>query len=136
MKRILLTILLLQFFYFAESQFLPDIDSVKLLVAKSTSDSAKVFLYANLSFTYSFLQVDSSIAYAQKAIRIARELKYKEGEAAAMFSYGWAFWASGNYDKAIEAALRALNLYKDLKDDYRVIATYEELALFYMQAGD
>jgi two-component system NtrC family sensor kinase len=136
MKRILLTILLIQFFYFGESQFLPDIDSVKLLVSKSTSDSAKVFLYSNLSFTYSFLQVDSSIAYAQTAIRIARELKYKEGEAAAMFSYGWAFWASGNYDKAIEAGLKALNLYKDLKDDYKVIATYEELALFYMQAGD
>ncbi|TMI96167.1 MAG: tetratricopeptide repeat protein [Bacteroidetes bacterium] len=136
MKRILLTILLIQFFYFGESQFLPDIDSVKLLVSKSTSDSAKVFLYSNLSFTYSFLQVDSSIAYAQTAIRIARQLKYKEGEAAAMFSYGWAFWASGNYDKAIEAGLKALNLYKDLKDDYKVIATYEELALFYMQAGD
>ncbi len=136
MKRILLTLLLLQLFSFAESQFLPNIDSVNLLVAKSTSDSAKVFLFSNLSFTYSFLQVDSSIAYAQKAVSIAREMKYKAGEAAGMFSYGWALWASGNYDKAIEASLKALNLYKELKNDYKVIATYEELALIYGQAGD
>ena len=104
-------------------------------MSKSTSDTAKVSLYAALSFTYSFLQVDSSIAYAQKAVRIARELKYKEGEAAGMFSYGWALWASGNYDKAIEAALKALNLYKELKNDYKVIATYEELALFIDMPG-
>ena len=45
-------------------------------------------------------------------------------------------WASGNYDKAIEASLKALNLYKDLKNDYKVIATYEELALIYSLAGD
>src|SRR6516165_5376994 len=98
MKRVLLTALLLQVFFFAESQFLPDIDSVKLVVAKPTSDSAKVFLYSGLSFTYSFFQVDSSIAYAQKAIRIARELKYNAGEAAGMFSYGWAFCTGGNFD--------------------------------------
>jgi two-component system NtrC family sensor kinase len=136
MKRILLTILLLQFFSFAESQMMVDIDSGKLWVGKSSSDTAKVSLYAALSFTYCFLQVDSSIAYAQKAIRLARELKYKEGEAAGMFSYGWALWASGNYDKAIEAALKSLNLYKDLKNDYRMIATYEALANFYRDAGD
>jgi signal transduction histidine kinase len=136
MKRVLLTALLLQVFFFAESQFLPDIDSVKLVVAKSTSDSAKVFLYSGLSFTYSFFQVDSSIAYAQKAIRIARELKYNAGEAAGMFSYGWAFCTGGNFDKAIEASLKALSLYKDLKNDYRVVATYEELAICYYSAGD
>ena len=136
MKRILFTILSLQFFCFAKSQFVSDIDSVKLLAAKSTSDSAKVSLYAALSFTYTFLQVDSSIAYGQKAIRIARELKYKKGEAAGMFSYGWALWASGNYDKAIEAALKSLNLYKDLKNDEKEITCYEALAVFYRDAGE
>jgi hypothetical protein len=90
MKRLLVTILLLQFFYFADSQIVSDIDSAKLLADKSTSDTAKVTLYAAISFTYSFLQVDSSIAYAQKAIRMASELNFKEGEAAGMFSYGWA----------------------------------------------
>ena len=127
---------MLQLFAFAESQSIVDIDSTKLLLGKSTSDTANLFLYADLSFTYSFLQVDSSIAYAQKAIRISSELQYKEGEAASMFSYGWALWASGNYDKAIEAALKSLNLFKELKNDYRMIATYEALALFYKDAGD
>ena len=67
MKRILFTILLLQLFSFAESQMMVDLDSGKLLVAKSTSDTAKVSLYAALSFTYSFLQVDSSIILCSKS---------------------------------------------------------------------
>ena len=136
MKRLLVTILLLQFFSFAESQLVSNIDSAKLLAANSTSDTAKVSLYAAISFTYCFLQVDSSIAYAQKAIRMASELKFIGGEAAGMFSYGWALWASGNYDKAIEATLKSLNLRKDLKNDDKMIANYEALAIFYKDAGD
>ena len=136
MKRILLTILWLHFFSIAESQMVSDIDGAKVLAGKLTSDTARSSLYAALSFTYSFLQVDSSITYAQKAIRIARDSKYMEGEAAGMFSYAWAIWASGNYDKAIEVALQSLNLYRDLKNDYRILASYEALAIFYLGAGD
>jgi two-component system NtrC family sensor kinase len=136
MKRLLCTILLLQLFSFAESQRFVDVDSAKLLLGKLNSDEAKALLYADLSFTYAFLQIDSSIGYAQKAIRLAKQLQYKEGEAAGMFSYGWALWASGNYDKAIEAALRSLNLHKDLKNYESTAISYMQLSVLYREAGD
>jgi signal transduction histidine kinase len=136
MKRVLLTILLLQLFSFAESQRFVDVDSARLLLDKTNSDEAKVLLYADLSFTYAFLQVDTSIGYAQKAIRLAKQLDNKAAEATGMFSYGWALWASGNYDKAIEASLRSLNIYKDLKNYERVAITYMQLAVLYRDAGD
>ena len=53
-----------------------------------------------------------------------------------MFSYGWALWASGNYDKAIEAAFKSLNLYKELKNNERMVSSYIQLADFYRDAGD
>jgi two-component system NtrC family sensor kinase len=137
MKRLLLSILLLQFFSFAESQnVLLNADSLKILLGKTDQDTAKVQLCADLSFTYAFLQVDTGIVYAQKAISLARQIQYKKGEAAGMFSYGWALWASGNYDKAIEAALKSLNLYKDLKDHEKMISSYTQLAVLYRDAGD
>ena len=76
------------------------------------------------------MQVDTSISYAQTAIRLARRLHYKKGVAAGMSSYGWALWAMGNYDKAIEAALKSLNLYKDLNDYEMIAALYNQLAIF------
>jgi two-component system, NtrC family, sensor kinase len=138
MRRLFLTILLLQFFSFAESQvFSSDLDSLKLLADKTNEDTLKVRLYADLGFNYAFFfLVDSSIAYNQKAISLARQIQYKQGEAFAMSSYGWSMWASGNYDKAIEAALKSLNLFKDLENDEQSYNVYGELAVFYRDAGD
>ena len=137
MKRVLLTILLSQFFSLAESQMRSsNPDSLKQLLTTPIQDTTKVILYADISFTYAFLQIDTSIAYAQKAINLARQIQYKKGEAAAMSSYGWALWASGSYDKAIEAALKSLNLYKDLKMYEKIVSAYEALAVFYRDAGD
>jgi len=95
-----------------------------------------VSLYVGLSFTYAFLQADSNIKYAQKAISLARQIQYKNGEAAGMASYGWALWASGNYDKAIDAAFKSLNLYKDLKNYEKMTGVCTQLAVFYRDADD
>ena len=137
MKKLALTILALQFFSLVEAQnYSHQSDSLKLLLSKTNHDTAKVLLLADLSWTYAFLQVDTSIWYAQKAISLARQIHYKKGEAAGMSSYGWALWALGNYDKAIEAALKSLNLSKDLKDYEMIAAKYNQLAIFYRDAED
>jgi hypothetical protein len=38
-------------------------------------------------------------------------------------------WASGNYDKAIEIALKALNLSRDLQDVKMIAGSYIQLAV-------
>jgi two-component system, NtrC family, sensor kinase len=136
MKRLLPILLILQFFSPARSQMMPNADSVKQRLARAKSDTTRVLLYSDLGFVNAFLQVDTSIVYAQRAISLARQIQYKKGEAAGMSSYGWALWASGNYDKAIEAAFKSLNLYKELKNNEKLVSVYIELAVFYRDAGD
>src|ERR1700741_3882498 len=98
LKKFLFTILILQFSSLVDAQhYYPRPDSLKLLLSK-TRDTSKVLLLADLGFNYAFLQVDTGISYAQRAISLARQLNYKKGEAASMASYAWALWASGNYD--------------------------------------
>ncbi len=90
LKKFLLIILVLQFSSLVNAQhYYPRADSLKLLLNK-TNDTAKVLLLADLGFSYTFLQVDTGISYAQRAISLARQLNYKKGEAAGMASYGWA----------------------------------------------
>ena len=138
MRKLFLTILLFWSFSSAESQFPSDKpDSIKMLVDKTIADTAKVKLYAYLGYSYAFyFNVDSSIKYSQKAISLANQIQYKEGEAYAMSSYGWSMWASGNYDKAIEAALKSLNLYKSLEKYDKLADVYGELAVCYRDARD
>ncbi len=115
--------------------FYDSIDSLKLLLNKAHDDTAKVLLLVDLSWGY-LNQADSSIRYAQRALSLARQLNYKKGEADAMHIYGYALWISGNYDKAIEIALKALNLYRDLQQITMVATSYIQLAVLYDDIGD
>jgi hypothetical protein len=75
MKRVLLTILVMQIFSFADFITSSNLDSLKQLSKTSIPDTTKVIVCADISFTYAFLQVDTSIAYAQ-AISLAT-IQYK-----------------------------------------------------------
>jgi len=122
--------------HYADSAMHLYLGSLKLSLIKAQDDTAKFPLLVELSNTYVINQADSSIHYAQRAISLARKLNYKRGEAAAMQSYGNALWASANYDKAIEIALKALNLSRDLQDIKMIASSYIQLAVLYEDIGD
>jgi two-component system NtrC family sensor kinase len=122
--------------HYADSAMNLNLDILKLSLINAQDDTAKVSLLVELSANYVIYQADSSIHYAQRAISLARQLNYKKGEAAAMQSYGTALWASGNYDKAIEIALKALNLSRDLQDVKMIASSYIQLAVLYQDIGD
>ena len=136
MKRFFLTILWLSFFSLAESQIpAGGVDSMKLLSA-NVPDTSKSLLYAEIAFNYAFSQIDSGIIYAQKAISLSRKIQFKRGEAGGQASYGWSLWAAGDYDKAVDASLKSLNLYKDLEDYVKMADIYGQLTVFYRDAED
>ena len=112
-----------------------EVDGMKTS-AVNAQDTSKSLLYAEIAFNYAFWQIDSGIQYAQKAISLARKIQFKRGEAAGLASYGWSMWAAGDYDKAVDASLKSLNLYKDLKDYVKMADVYGELTVFYRDAED
>ncbi len=136
MKRFCLTILWLSFFSLTESQ-IPNsgVDSMKVLLTNA-QDTSKSLLCADIAFSYAFWQIDSGIHYAQKSISLARKIQFKRGEAAGMAAYGWSLWAAGDYDKAIDACFKSLNLYKDLRDYVKMADVYGALTVFYRDADD
>jgi signal transduction histidine kinase len=109
---------------------------MKLLIANEKPDTARCLLCAELAFTYSFYQIDSGIHYAQKAIGMSRQIQYKKGEASGLARYGWNLWAAGDYDKAIEMGLKALNMFKALNDYLKVAEVCGQLTVYYRDAGD
>src|SRR5436853_7882318 len=146
MKAYLKTILLLLLPFLAISQnititsapkaFYNYVDSAKLSLSKANDDTAKVLSLIELSGDYLVYQADTSIRYAQRAISLARQLNYQKGVAQGMWIYGFALWIAGSYDKAIEIALKALDLYKGLQDVKMIAGTYLQLAVLYRDIGD
>ena len=136
MRNIFLSILLL-FSCSLQAQGLYDTDSLRALLTKANDDdTATVSLLVKLSDNYVVSQVDSSIKYAQRAIRLAQQLNDKKGEAAGMLTYAWALWASANYDKAVEMALKCLNRCKGLHDPAMMGRSYLQLIVLYRDVGD
>jgi tetratricopeptide (TPR) repeat protein len=138
LKKLLFIILFYQFLPFIKAQQTYDVyyDSVQRILSKTKDDTAKVLSMVDLSFNYSVYQVDTSILYSQKAIKLARQLNYKNGEAFGLNCYAWALWMSGNYDKAVEMAFKSLNVYKGLQDRKGIASAYNQLAVIYSDMGD
>jgi two-component system NtrC family sensor kinase len=134
--KLLFVLTLVVFIYFSYAQDFANIDSLKLLLKNSREDTARVMVLATMSFNYTFVNADSGMIYGQEGINLANKLNYKEGEAAAMLSYGWALWIFGSYDKAAEFALKSLHLYEDLKNYESVISANNLLTNIYRDAKD
>ena len=72
---------------------------------------------ADIGFTYAFWQVDTALQYARKAVSLARQMQYsKEVKRPPCLPMVGALWAAGDYDKAVEASFKSLNLFKSLED--------------------
>ncbi|HEV2832568.1 MAG TPA: hypothetical protein VGW31_11365, partial [Hanamia sp.] len=136
MKSLLAFILLLSV-HFSDAQNLYNIiDSLKLSLEHSQDDTSKVLTLAALSFRFAFMQPDTGVLYGQKAIALAKSTGYKKGEALANFSYGWALWLFGDYDKAADFALKSLKQFQKRTDYEMMVSANNLLAVIFREVND
>jgi AraC-like DNA-binding protein len=94
--------------------------SAFLLSATSTCQAASILARDTLeiqqliqaSKNYQWTNPGQSLRYADKALRLARELDYKKGIAIANTLKGFSFWTFGDNELAIESAMNALEIAK------------------------
>jgi hypothetical protein len=63
-------------------------DTLKRLLMETRQDTSRVLLMAQLSINYRFFKPDSSMFFAQQALKLARQLNYSKGKARALYTYG------------------------------------------------
>jgi hypothetical protein len=81
-------------------------------------------------------QPDTGVLYGQQAIALAKKGNNKKGEAFAMFSYGWALWSFGDYDKAVDFSLKSLKLFQDRRDYEMMVSVNNLLAVILRDVKD
>jgi tetratricopeptide (TPR) repeat protein len=73
-------------------------------------DSSRVLLMASLAGYYKFYSPDSSLFYGYKALALARQIKFPQGEVNALGAIYFGQLALGNDSKALETTLRGLKI--------------------------
>jgi tetratricopeptide (TPR) repeat protein len=118
------------------TQVATPIDSLEAQLARSMSDTAKAGLLGYLCFHYAFVSPQKGLSYGQQGLHLSQQLEYKRGIAYCNQSLSFCLWVMGNFNEALQAALRSLYQYEELKDYPRIGYSYLALANIYRETGD
>ena len=97
------------------------IDSFKRMATISNNDTIQLILLRNVARSYSELNPDSSFAYAEKALKIARSLNLKIDEASALREMGYALLNRANYPRSLQINLSSMAILEDPKSEQKVL---------------
>ncbi len=112
------------------------IDSLKIIISKTNTDTIKVNAQnAICKILWQSAQLDSSLFYAEAALKLSKKITFKKGIANAYAHEGVIYLYKPNYDKASEVLLLANKLYADLGIKKRIADTYNNLGEVYKYKG-
>src|SRR5688572_15956836 len=93
----------------ASSAQTKQIDSLNHVI-NTGPDTARILAYVKLASLKKVF--DSSSALLDKALLISRQIRFRNGEAAALNQYALAWQTTSNYPRAVEAFLQSYAIYE------------------------
>jgi len=114
------------------------IDSLRIALSRAGQDTNRVNALNGLSefAGWRINQNDTCIAYAQKALTLAKKINYKFGMARAYNNLGHGQRRKIMYKEALESHFAALNIFKETGNTFWEGATYSNIANDYMPMAD
>src|SRR6187431_214328 len=108
------------FFLFTTAVKLPgqsrEVDSLIKLLEKAPNDTNRVKLILNIANKLYFYKPDISLEYSEKALKNAKDLNYNNGIISSLNLAGESYRLTGNYPKALQYQLQALEISRKLKN--------------------
>ncbi|MEW6469991.1 MAG: tetratricopeptide repeat protein [Bacteroidota bacterium] len=106
-------------------------DSISDSGLRPSRDTAGVREYFRLAAGLTHKDPVQAIEYAEKGIRLSREIDYPQGEALLLKELGIIHMYSGKLDTALYYAIQALSLFEKLKDVKGIAAAYGNIGIVY-----
>ncbi|MCU7549960.1 tetratricopeptide repeat protein [Chitinophagaceae bacterium LB-8] len=129
----ILSILSSVFILKAQSQ---TIDSLQRVLKITTVDTTRVFTLLRICLEYYYVVPDSAMLFAQQAYHLAEEKEFPLGAAQSLAIIGDLFFEKGNYVKALETHVKALEIYERIKSPLGMAACYNNMAMVYQEQED
>lgn len=98
---------------------------------KKANDIEKIDIYNQLSRAFVYTNPDSTIFYADKALKLAKQLKDGKGQAEAFNNLGMGYYFRNDYDQLRDYYKKSLEAYHKLGDERNISvlsSTYYRLA--------
>lgn len=112
-----------------------EIDSLEVLIPSLPDDSTKVTAMNNLAFAYSDVNPTKGLEVANKSLKLAKQIDYKHGTAAAYNVIGLNQNRMGDYWIALKSYEQALSIYESLGKKPRMAAVYNNIGNVYVNVG-
>ena len=135
-KTFFLWLLLFLLYAKASSQSNSYTDSLRQKIESANKDTNKVNLLINLTWSYLFINPDSTIIMAKEARDLASELNYSEGEGVALTALGEALHTTGDFPQALEALFNALRISREIKNKEIESDCLDFIGIAYVDLGE
>jgi tetratricopeptide (TPR) repeat protein len=111
------------------------LDSLKKVLVTAKDDTSKVMLLADIAYAYRNAKPDTSILYAQQALKLSESLNYARGEARSLIDIANII-ENYNFPKALETYLKALQICEQIGDQSLISAALGNIGVLYYDQGD
>lgn len=132
MKKIIILYFFLGIPFSLFAQEKHSIDSLFSILNTEIKDTLRVNILNELSILYFNIDTDSTIYFAKKANRIAKNKNYSKGEALSFSSLGKVYAYNSNYDSALLFLNKSLLIYEKNKKTDDIIKLKTRKALVFM----
>ena len=109
-------------------------DSLQHILATTKEDTTRVIAMVTLSFYTD--NVDSCFSRDSAALKLAREIGFKKGEARALNQLGNDFWNAANYPRAMDNYFQSLRINEEIGDLEGLTSNYSNLSNIYATQED
>jgi PAS domain S-box-containing protein len=107
------------------------IDSLIQIIPTLKIDSIYVQTIIELSYSYVYINADSAVFYADKAIELSLQLKNKHLEAISYLRKGLAFWIKGDLYRGFQYTQICLRIAEKIKDENIINRSLNNISLIY-----
>ena len=116
---------------FSFAQLSRTLDSLEQTLITLPNDSVKIDILNKLAWEYRHSDYSKATDFVDLANHLSEEINYKKGAAAAIGIKGRINHVQGNNEKAMELALAALKIAKEIKDSSRIVHCYNDMGVIY-----
>ena len=109
---------------------------LKQQLEKVSNDTSRALIWAGLSYEYAYSDFDSSLLYAEKALKLSEEIDFARGRANALIGFGNLYLRQGNYPQALQYEFKALELSEKFNFEREKAISLLELGYTYQNLSD
>jgi signal transduction histidine kinase len=113
-----------------------EIIDLKQQLGKAGNDTTQALIWAGLSYEYAYSDFDSSLLYAQEALKLSEEIDFARGNANALIGFGNLYLRQGNYPQALQYQFKALELSEKFHFKREKAISLMELGFTYQNLSD